>query len=60
MKLVQTKIKTTVGNLYLLASEKGLRGVNLESWSAETVSNLEGKTPEIKILKQAKKELEEY
>lgn len=60
MKLVQTKIKTSVGNLYLLASEKGLRGVNLESWSAETVSNLESKTPEIKILKQAKAELEEY
>lgn len=60
MKLVQTKIKTSVGNLYLLASEKGLRGVNIESWDAETVTHLESKTPEIKILNQTKKELEEY
>lgn len=60
MKLVQTKIKTSVGNLYLLASEKGLKGVNIESWDAETVSHLESKAPEIKILNQTKKELEEY
>lgn len=60
MKLVQTKIKTTVGDLYLLASEKGLKGVNIESWDAETVTHLERKTPEIKILNQTKRELEEY
>lgn len=57
----QWKMKSIVGDLYLVASQKGLKAV---LWQKQVgipyIKSLDGESNEIKILKQSAEELNEY
>ena len=56
----QFKMKTPVGDLFLVASEKGLRSILNRKSDAKLVKTLAGEDPQSKILVQAYLELTEY
>jgi methylated-DNA-[protein]-cysteine S-methyltransferase len=60
MNKAQYKINSQIGVLFLVASEKGLRGIFFEKQNVPVAKALEGSAPELKILKRCVKELEEY
>lgn len=60
MNLLQWKMGSAIGPLYLVASSQGLVGVYFKKQSAPLIPSLQGTDPEIKILTQATQELEEY
>lgn len=60
MKQVQWVMRTTIGPLYLVASEKGLHGIYWKKQAAPMASTLMGKAAEIRILAKAVIELKEY
>ncbi len=60
MTQVQWLMKSKIGPLYLVASEKGLQGIFWKKQTAPMVASLKGKTAEIKILLQTVIELKEY
>lgn len=60
MKTAQWKMKSPVGDLYLIASETGLRALYFRRPAGELLKSLEGNTQEVKILAKTVKQLEEY
>lgn len=60
MNQSQFALKTEIGNVYLVASENGLRGVFLDKQSVEMVKKPLSKTGPGKVLSQAICEVEEY
>ncbi len=60
MSQAQWLMKSRIGSLYLVASEKGLRGIFWKKQTAPMVASLKGKTAEVKILLQTLTELKEY
>ncbi len=56
----QYLMRSDLGPLYLVASNKGLQGVFWEKQKATLVSSLDSNAPEIKILLRATTQLEEY
>lgn len=58
--LRQLKMDTPVGDLYLVATDKGLSGVFWKRRDIETVSTLNGSGKIVAHLRQAQKELSEY
>lgn len=60
MNNVQTKIDSPIGDLYLVASSKGLRGMYWKKQSARLVNKPQGAAPEEKVLAAALKQLTEY
>lgn len=60
MSQAQWLMKSKIGPLYLVASEKGLQGILWKKQAAPMAASLKGKTAEIKILLQTVTELAEY
>ncbi len=60
MPLAQYQITTPVGNLYLEASEKGLKALHWRKQSSRLAQTLSGSLPEEKILKNANEQLTQY
>jgi len=58
--LCQWKMSSILGPLYLVASDRGLRGVYWRKQKLPLVRSLAGSTPELRILAQAALEIEEY
>lgn len=58
--LLQWLMKSKIGPLYLVASEKGLQGVHWKKQSAPMMKSLNGSSLQIKSLAQAVEQLEEY
>lgn len=57
---IQFVMKSQVGPIYLVASERGLRGTFWTKQNVSTVRALEEESKPHKILRQAVKQLEEY
>jgi len=57
---MQWKMPSELGDLYLVASDSGLRGVFFEPQPGPVAKNLRGKTAPVRILAQAARELGEY
>lgn len=60
MSTAQWKLNTTIGPLFLVASEKGLQEVLLEKSSTSFAKSLGGSDPAVKVLAKAVQQLEEY
>ncbi|PIS10945.1 MAG: methylated-DNA--[protein]-cysteine S-methyltransferase [Bdellovibrio sp. CG10_big_fil_rev_8_21_14_0_10_47_8] len=60
MNTVQWSVKSEVGPLYVVASEKGLRGIFRKKLAAPMAPSLGQPRPEIQMLKQAVEQLQEY
>ena len=60
MESVQYEIKSPVGDLFLVASEKGLRGLFLDRQDIPTTASLNPAVPIHQILQEAVSELREY
>ncbi|MDE1921668.1 MAG: methylated-DNA--[protein]-cysteine S-methyltransferase [Candidatus Omnitrophica bacterium] len=60
MAAIQYKMKTKVGPLYIVASEKGLQGVYWSKELDKSVTALDPSCPAEKIILKAVKQLEEY
>jgi methylated-DNA-[protein]-cysteine S-methyltransferase len=60
MNLTQWKMDCMIGSVFLVASDKGLRGIYWKKQEPPCVWSLEGNTPELRLLRQAVSELEEY
>ena len=60
MTTAQWLMKSEMGSFYLVASEKGLRQAFTKKRAAPMASSLTGKSPEIQILAQAVRQLEEF
>lgn len=60
MSQAQWLMKSKIGPLYLVASEKGLQGIFWKKQAAPIAASLKGKTADIKILLQTVTELAEY
>lgn len=56
----QWKINSKIGTLYLVASEKGLKGMFWTKQAAPMAKSLDGAAPEIKILSRTTAQLDEY
>ncbi len=56
----QYVLKTAVGDLYLIASDQGLRGLYWNNRPVPMVDDLQGKGPAQAILRKAARQLEEY
>ena len=53
-------MKSKIGSLFLVASERGLESVFWQAQSASFADSLAGSKPEIKVLASTVKQLEEY
>lgn len=53
-------MRSKIGSLYLVASGKGLEGIFWEKQTAPMAKSLKEAEPEVKILSQTARELEEY
>lgn len=60
MKITQVRMLSKIGPLYLVASQKGLRGISFKRGPMPLARSLSSASPEIKILLKAVRELEEY
>ena len=60
MPKTQWKLQTTIGPLYLVATERGLAGVSFEKQKVPMAVSLSAKTPEVQLLKQTVQQLDEY
>ena len=60
MSLFQWSMNSPFGPLYLLATEKGLRGIYWRKQEAVTYKRLEGTSPEVRVLLKAEGQLKEY
>ncbi len=60
MNNVQIKIDSPIGDLYLVASSKGLRGIYWNKQSVRLVNKTDASKPEEKILDKTSKQLSEY
>jgi len=60
MKTAQWKMQSPVGTLYLIATEKALKALCFRRPPGEFLKNLDGRSPEVKILARTVKQLEEY
>jgi methylated-DNA-[protein]-cysteine S-methyltransferase len=59
-KSIQYALKTRFGNLYLIASDKGLRGVYWQKQDVPLVGDIEGKDPASVALRHAARQIGEY
>ncbi len=57
---LQWKMQTLLGNVYLVATAKGLKGVYRDKQNVPMAPSLVGAAPELRVLAQAAKELTEY
>src|SRR5688572_17736861 len=60
MNLVQWKMDTDIGELYLVASSRGLRGVYWKKQQLPVLNSFKSQEPEIKIIAKTAQELREY
>lgn len=60
MATTQWILKSKFGPIYLVASEKGLRGIYWKKQSAPVAKTLLETAPELRILAHAKRQLEDY
>ncbi len=60
MSLVQYKLSSVIGPLFLVASPKGLRSIHFEKQEAPVVKSLTSSAPAVRILAQAVSELKAY
>lgn len=60
MTQLQWQMKTPIRPIYLVASSTGLQGIHWEKQCLAMAKSLNGGAPEIKILKKAVCELQEY
>ena len=60
MQILQWKMKSKIGPLYLTASRKGIQGVFWKKQSVPMAKALYGAGAEVKILARAVRQLEEY
>lgn len=60
MNLVQYKMTTPIGPLYLIASAKGLKGIYWSKQEVKSVASLDNSRPDEKILDDASRQLTEY
>lgn len=60
MKRVQWSMKSKLGRLYLVASEKGLQSISWKRQPAPMAKSLKGSSGEIRMLQQAVQQMEEY
>ncbi len=60
MNLVQYKMTTPIGPLYLIASANGLKGIYWSKQEVKLVATLDNSRPEEKILGNACRQLTEY
>ena len=60
MNLVQFKMITPIGLLYLIASAKGLKGIYWSKQEVKSVASLDNSRQEEKILDDASRQLAEY
>lgn len=60
MNLVQYKMTTPIGPLYLIASAKGLKGIYWSKQEIKLVASLDNSRQEEKILDDASRQLAEY
>lgn len=56
----QWRMRTSMGVLYLTASARGLSGVHWRRQKAPIAASLEGSKPEIRVLRRAAMEIEQY
>ena len=59
-KSIQYEMKTRFGNIYLIASDKGLRGVYWQKQDAPMVGDIEGKAAALLALRTAARQIGEY
>lgn len=60
MPQAQWMLETTIGPLFLVASEKGLQALFWEEQTAPMAKSLEGSEPQIQILSMAVQQVTEY
>lgn len=60
MTQLQWQMQTSIGNIFLVASDKGLQGVFLRKQNIPMAISLKNKQAEVQILSDAVKQLEEY
>lgn len=60
MNSIQYRLQTTLGSVYLVASEQGLKGVYFEKMDCPQVFGFDSKLRSSQHLKQAEKQLKEY
>ncbi len=56
----QWQMNSKIGTLFLVATEKGLKGAFWKKQSAPLLKSLSGSAPEIKFLAETEKQLNEY
>lgn len=59
-ELAQWKMKTKIGDIFLVASEKGLKALIWKEQKAPYIHDLNVKTPQAKFLRQTIQEITEY
>ena len=60
MPVIQWRMESNIGPLYLVASQKGLRGVFFKKQQVPIAGSLRGRDAEITILLKASRQLKEY
>jgi methylated-DNA-[protein]-cysteine S-methyltransferase len=60
MTQLQWQLQSSIGNIFLVASDKGLQGVFLRKQAIQMATSLKSKQPEIQILANAAMQLDEY
>lgn len=60
MSTAQYRMRSKIGPLYLVASEKGLRGIHWKKQNVPLIKALKGSSPAVKGLSRAVRELNEY
>lgn len=60
MNLAQWKIESLIGPLYIVASEKGLKGIHFKKQKVTIPTSLSESKIEVKNLKQAVRQITEY
>ena len=60
MKKAQWLMKTKIGPLYFVASEKGLQGIFWKKQAVPVAASLNGKQAPVRILSKSVRQLEEY
>ncbi|MBS1972274.1 MAG: methylated-DNA--[protein]-cysteine S-methyltransferase [Bdellovibrionales bacterium] len=59
-QLAQWKMKTQIGDIYLVASEKGLKALIWKEQAAPYIKDIGEKTPQAEFLRQTIREITEY
>lgn len=60
MPKAQYVLNSKMGSIYFVASEKGLQGVHLKKQRVPLVKSLKSESPEVKILSESVRQMNEY